>query len=74
MNLMKKFLVEERIRGGVGASEGVKALIKASLFPALNPQTESWPASSSCSPMRSVRRLMQGLHQAQDPKAIAIKI
>ena len=74
MNLVKRSLVEERTRVGVGASEGVGALVGASLLPALNSQTGPWPASSSCSPIGLVGELTQGLRRAQDPGAIAIEI
>ena len=74
MNLVKRFLVEEGTRGGVGASGGVGALVEASSLPALNPRTGPWPASSSYSPMGLAGGLTQGLRQAQDPGAIAMKI
>ena len=70
INLVKRSLVEEGIRGGVGASGGVEA----SLFPALNPQTGPWPASLSCSLVGLAGELTQGLCQARDPRAIAIEI
>ena len=66
--------MEEGIRGGVGASGGVRALVGASLLPALNPRTGPWPASSSCSPVGSAGGLTWGLCRAQDPGAIAMEI
>ena len=74
MNLVKRFLVEEGTRGGIGASGGVKALIGASLLPVLNLRTGPWPVSSSCSPIGSAGGLTQGLRQIQDLGAIAIEI
>ena len=63
-----------RIRGGVGASGGVRALVGTSLLPALNLWTEPWPASSSYSPVVLAGRLMQRFCQARDPGAIAMEI
>ena len=74
MNLVKRSLVEERIRGGVGASKGVGALVGASLLPALNRRTRLWPASSSCSPVGLAGGLTQRLCQARDPGAIVMEI
>ena len=74
MNLVKKSLVEEGTRGGVKASGGVEALVKASLLLTLNLLTGLWPANSSCSPIRLAGRLTQELCQAQDPRTIAIEI
>ena len=61
MNLVKKSLVEGGTRGRIRASGGVRASVGASLLPALNPQTGPWPANSSCSSMKSVEELTQGL-------------
>ena len=59
------------IKGGIGASKRVGA----SLLPISDLFAGSWgPASSSCSPVRSAGRLLQGLCQARDPRAIAIEI
>ena len=66
--------MEEGTRGGVGAFGGVRALVEASLLPALNPRTGLWPASSSYSLVGSAGGLTQGLRQAQDPRAIAMEI
>ena len=74
MNLVKRFLVEKGTRDGVGASEGVGALVEASSLPALNLQTGPRPARSSCSLVRLAEGLTQGLRQAQDPGAIAMEI
>ena len=74
MNLVKKSLIEGGTKGGVGISGGVKALIKALLLLALNPQTGPWPVSSSCSPVELARGLTQKLHRAQDFKAIVMEI
>ena len=74
INLVKKSLVKERTRGGVGASKGVRASVRASSFLALNPRTELWLASSSCSPVRSAKGLTRGLRRAQNPGAIVIEI
>ena len=74
MNLVKRFLVEEGIRGGVEASRRVGALVGASLLPMLNLRIEPWPASSSCSPVELAEGLTQGLYQAQDHRAIAMEI
>ena len=60
MNFVKKSLVEET-KGGVGALEGVRAL----LLPTSDLSTGPWgPASSSCSSMKLVKGLLQGLCQA----------
>ena len=74
MNVVKRSLVEKRTRGGVKASGGVGALVRASSLPALNLWTEPWPANSSYSPVRLAEGLTQGLRQAQDPGAIAMEI
>ena len=74
MNLVKKSLVEEGTRGGVGAFEGIGALVGASLLPALNPWTGPWPASLSYSPVGSAGGLTRGLRQARDLEAIAMEI
>ena len=72
--MVKRSLVEGRIKGGIGACEGVGALVGASLLPALNSRTGPWPASSSCSPVGLAGGLMQGLRPVRDPGAIAMKI
>ena len=70
INFVKKSLVGGT-RGRVGASRGVEAL----LLPASDLFAEPWRlASSFCSPMGLAKRLLQGLRQAQDPGAIAMKI
>ena len=74
MNLVKKSLVKEGTRSGVEASGGVGTLVGASSLPALNSQTGLWPASLFYSPVRLAKGLTQGLRQAQDPKAITMKI
>ena len=74
MNLVKRSSVKERIRGGIGASGGIGALVKASSLLAFNPRTGLWPASLSCSPVGLARELTQGLYQAQGPEAITMEI
>ena len=74
MNLIKKSSVEKGIRGGIGASKEVRALVRALLLLTLNLWTKSWPVSSSCFPMRLARGLIQGFYQAQDFGAIIIEI
>ena len=59
--------MEEAIRGGIGASRGVEAL----LLPVSDLPTGLWGlASLSCSPMGLVGGLLRELRQAQDPGAI----
>ena len=58
------------IRGGVEASKGVVAL----LLLTSDLLTGPWElASSFCFPVRSAGGLLRGLHQIQDPGAIAIE-
>ena len=67
---MKRSLIK-RIRDRVEASRGIEALS----LPVFNLLAGPWgPASSSCSPIKLVGGLSQGLCQAQDSGAIAIKI
>ena len=56
--------MEREIRGRIGASKGVRTLVEASSLLVLNPWTGPWPASSSCSSVRSARGLIQGLYEA----------
>ena len=59
------------IRNRIKASKKVRA----SLLPASDLFTRLWgPTSLFCSLMRLVGGLLQGLCQAQDPRAIIIKI
>ena len=74
MNLVKRSSIKRGTKSGVKASGGIRASVGASLLPALNPQTEPWPASSSYSLVGSARGLTQGLRLAQDPGAIAMEI
>lgn len=71
MNMVKRSLVEEEIRGGIGASRGVGALVKAIWLPILDLLPRPWPASSSCSSVGFVGKLRQDLCRAQDLGAIA---
>ena len=66
--------MKKRTKVAIGASGGVEASAGASLLPALNPRTMPWPASSSCSQVELVGRLTQGLCQAENLRAIAIRI
>ena len=74
MNLVKRYLVEGRIRGGIEAFKRVKVLVGASLFLIFNFLTRFWSASSSCFLRRSAEGLAQRLCQAQDPRAIMMEI
>ena len=74
MNLVKKSSVEGGTRGKIGAYKEVKTLIGVSLLPTLKSLTKLWLANSSCSLMRLVGELMQGFHQIQDLRAIAMEI
>ena len=67
-------MVEGGIRDGVGVFGEVKASVRASLLPVLNPWTGLWPANLSYSSVRLAERLTQRLCQAQDPEAIAMEI
>ena len=70
MNFMKKSFVRG-IRDGIKALGGVEAL----LLRAFDLFAGPWgPANSSYSPVRSAKRLLQGLYRAQNPKAIIIEI
>ena len=66
--------MERGIKDGIRISKGVRALVEALLLPALNSRTGPWPASLSYSPVGLAGRLTQGFHQAQDFRAIAMKI
>ena len=70
MNFVKKSLVKGT-RDGIGTLEGIKTLLLpvSDLF--------VWPrrlASSSYYLIKSTKRLLQELRQAQDPRAIAMEI
>ena len=67
---MKKSLMGE-VKGKIKASKGVKA----SLLLVFNLFARPWgPTSLFCSLIRLVKRLLQGLRQAQDPGIIGIEI
>ena len=75
INLIKKFLVERGIRGGIRASEGVRTLLRASLLPTLDPFAGFWALPSLfCSSTGLFGGLTEGLRQVQDPRAIAIEL
>ena len=74
MNLVKRSLIKKGTEGRIGASKGVSALIRASLLLTLNSWTRPWLANSSYFLVGLIRRLTQGLHQAQDSGAIAMEI
>ena len=58
-------------RGGVGVSGKIEAL----LLPASDLPARSWElANSSCSPMGSAGRLLQGFYRAQDLGTIAMEL
>ena len=75
MNIVNWSWVGGEMRGRVGASGEIGALVGALLLLVLDSFAGPWVlASSSCSPKGSGRRLMQGLRQAQDTGAIATKL
>ena len=63
MNLVKRSLVKEETRDGVGAFGGVGASVGASLLLTLNPRTGLWLASSPCSLVELAKGLTQELYQ-----------
>ena len=69
MNLMNRFLIGGKTRGGMGASKRVKTLS----LPTSDILTGTWlPISLSCSLIGLIGRLTQELRQmVQDPGAIA---
>ena len=70
MNLVKRFLMEKGIRGGIEAFEEVRALVKALLLPTLDFLAEPWPTSLSYF-VKLAKKLPQRLWQAHDPETIA---
>ena len=74
MNLIKKFFIEERTRGGVEASGAVRALVGASLLPIFNLFTRFWLESLFFSLIRLARGLTQELYLVWDLGAIAMEI
>ena len=76
MNFVKTSLVEGT-RGGVGASEGVRASkrVRVLTLPTSDLFAGPWGlASLSYSLVGSAGRLLQGLRQAQNPGTTPIKI
>ena len=71
INLVKRFLVGERTKGGVGASRKIKALVKALLLPTLDFLARLWAPTSSCYfSTRLAKGLTQKLRQIPDLGAI----